>query len=176
LDWPSKPDFQPLGQAGREAKFGKYSFEPAPVSANPEAIRITSGWQAENIVVATIPQLSKIRGAPKSGQAQFHRLVAPHVVALFQRWDEAGLLELILTYGGSFVPRYVRGSRSVLSPHAHGSAFDINVAWNGFGAVPARTGARGSVRRLVPIANELGFYWGGHFKHKDGMHFELARV
>jgi len=29
--------------------------------------------------------------------------------------------------------------------------------------------------KLVPIANELGFYWGGHFTRRDGMHFELAK-
>jgi len=27
----------------------------------------------------------------------------------------------------------------------------------------------------VPLANEHGFYWGGHFRHRpDGMHFEIA--
>jgi len=174
LEWPAKPAFPPLGQAQREVKLGKYPFEPAPVPGNPEAIHVTSAWVAENIVTVVVPGLAGISGAPASGSAQFHRLVAPKVVELFTRWEKAGLLNQILTYGGSFVPRFVRGSRSVLSPHAHGSAFDINVAWNGFGAVPARRGAKGSVRELVPIANELGFYWGGHFARRDGMHFELA--
>jgi hypothetical protein len=176
LDGPPKPMFSSLGQAGREAAFGRYPFQSTPTENNPEAIRITSDWAAKNIVTVTIPQLSKIRGAPASGKVQFHELVAPRVARLFQRWEDDGLLELVLTYGGSFVPRFVRGSRTTLSPHAHGSAFDINVAWNGFGAVPARIGTRGSVRRLVPAANELGFYWGGHFTKRDGMHFELARL
>ena len=39
-----------------------------------------------------------------------------------------------------------------------------------------RTNHKGSVRQLVPIANELGFYWGGHFNRRDGMHFEMARI
>jgi len=31
------------------------------------------------------------------------------------------------------------------------------------------------VRELVASANELGFFWGGHFSQpKDGMHFEFA--
>lgn len=176
VNWPPPPDFPPLDQAGRERAFGKYPFEPAPVPGNPEAIRIQSSWQTENIVPVTIPQLVGVAGAPSSGRVSFHRLVADRVVELFARWQEAGLMPLVLTYAGSYVPRFVRGSRNVLSPHAHGSAFDINAAWNGFGAQPARVGARGSVRKLVGIANELGFYWGGHFKHKDGMHFELARL
>jgi hypothetical protein len=32
------------------------------------------------------------------------------------------------------------------------------------------------VRELVEIANEWGFYWGGHFTRKDGMHFEIAKI
>ncbi|RYZ09228.1 MAG: peptidoglycan-binding protein [Myxococcales bacterium] len=175
LEFPPPPSFGPLGQAGRQQRFGKYDFVAAPVDGNPEAIQIHGGWVAENIQMFTIPQLKNVSGAAAEGRAQFHREVGPRVLELFQRWEEAGHLGSILTYGGSFVPRFVRGSRSVLSPHAHGSAFDINVAWNGFGAVPAKLGGRGSVRALVPIANELGFYWGGHFKRRDGMHFELAR-
>jgi hypothetical protein len=37
-------------------------------------------------------------------------------------------------------------------------------------------GQKGSVRELVQIANNNGFYWGGHFSRKDGMHFEIAKV
>jgi hypothetical protein len=28
----------------------------------------------------------------------------------------------------------------------------------------------------VPLAHEHGFYWGGHFSVRDGMHFEVAQV
>jgi len=45
---------------------------------------------------------------------------------------------------------------------------------DGHGA-PLR-GDKGSVRKLVPIANERGFYWGGRFSRRDGMHFELAQL
>lgn len=176
LDWPPPPDFKPLGQAGREAMFGRFPFTPSPTPDNPEAITITGTWRASNIVTVHVPQLAGIKGAPLDGKIQLHKLAAPRVAALFRRWEEAGLLKLIITYGGSFVPRFVRGKRDILSPHAHGSAFDVNVAWNGFGATPALKGRHGSVRTLVPIANELGFYWGGHFSHRDGMHFELAKL
>ena len=176
LEWPPRPTFPPLDAAGKQAAFGQFSFHPAPAPGNPEAIQISPGWLEENIVLATIPQLGRVRGAPSSGRAQFHRLVAPRVVELFARWQQAGLDGLMLSYGGSFAPRFIRGSRSVLSQHAYGSAFDINVEWNPLGAVPALRGSRGSVRELVPIANELGFYWGGHFARRDGMHFELGRL
>lgn len=174
LDPPPKPNFSPLNLAGREAAFGKYAYISAPVPGNPEAISIKSGWEAENIVTVTIPQLIGVSGAPANGHARLHRLVAPRVVALFQAWEDAGLKQLLLSWEGAFVPRFIRGSLSVLSQHAFGSAFDINAQWNGFGATPAAIGAKGSVRQLVPIANQLGFYWGGHFARRDGMHFEIA--
>jgi hypothetical protein len=126
--------------------------------------------------VVQIPGLVGIKGAPSSGKVQLHRLVAPKVIELFAVWESAGLLGTVLTWGGSFVPRFIRGSKTVLSSHAHGSAFDINAAWNGLGVVPARLGAKGSVRQLVSAANALGFYWGGHFSRPDGMHFELAEL
>lgn len=170
-----KPNFSALTAAGRAQAFGNYPFEPAPVPGNPEAIRITSSWVQENLVSVEIPQLAGVQGAPASRKVQFHRLVAPRVVELFARWEEAGLKDLVLTWDGSFAPRFIRGSTTVLSSHSHGSAFDINARWNPLGAVPARVNAKGSVRRLVAAANELGFYWGGHFSRPDGMHFELAR-
>ncbi|NRA35694.1 MAG: M15 family metallopeptidase, partial [Polyangiaceae bacterium] len=37
--------------------------------------------------------------------------------------------------------------------------------------------SEGSVRELVTIAEEHGFYWGGFFSTRpDGMHFEAAKV
>ena len=74
------------------------------------------------------------------------------------------------------MPRFVRGSRTILSNHSFGTAFDINVPWNLLGSVPALVGQKGSVRELVPIANQNGFYWGGHFPRKDGMHFSIAKL
>ena len=62
----------------------------------------------------------------------------------------------------SFVARFVRGSRTVLSNHAFGSAFDINEKYNSLGSRPTLVGEKGSLRELVPIANRWGFYWGGH--------------
>jgi hypothetical protein len=74
------------------------------------------------------------------------------------------------------VPRFIRGSRTTLSNHAFGTAFDINCDFNRLGHTPALMGERGCVREMVRIAHENGFYWGGHFTRLDGMHFEVAKL
>ena len=148
--------------------------QPAPTPENPEGIRILDQWVTENIRSFDIPELRYVLGA-NGGHVPFHRLVGARVQALFASFTAAGLADRVLAFGGSFAPRFIRGSRTVLSAHAHGSAFDINVPWNPLGAVPALRGTKGSVRELVPLANQAGFYWGGHFTtRRDGMHFEIA--
>ena len=176
--WPPKPaNLKPLvGTAGRQALFGKFRYRSAPVSGNPENIVILGDWEEKNIVRCSLPQLVGVKGAPASGQIRFHRLAVPQLQRMFSEWEEAGLLDRVLEWSGSYVPRYIRGSRTTLSNHAFGTAFDINVPWNGLGARPALVGQKGCVRELVEIANRCGFYWGGHFTRLDGMHFEVARV
>jgi hypothetical protein len=126
----------------------------------------------------TIPQLKNLW---RGGRVQCHQRVAEQLQALWAAWEAAGLLPLILTYNGDWVPRVMAGNSNEVSMHAYGAAFDINVKWNQFNVRAALVGDQGSVRELVPIANQLGFYWGGHFRYNkhsdasDGMHFEWAR-
>lgn len=173
-DFPKPPSFQPFVSNEERAKvFGKFSFVSQPIAGNPENIRVTDNWAGQNIVMLSVPQLINIKG---SDRVQFHKVAAHQLIKLWKDWEDAGLLSLVLTWGGSYVPRFIRGSRTTLSNHSFGTAFDINVAWNQLGVVPALVGQKGSVRELVQIANENGFYWGGHFSRKDGMHFEIARI
>ena len=174
-DWPPRPDFPPLvANADRAAVFGEFRYEP--IGPDTDDIRILGGWQKANIQPVTVPQLVGVKGAPATGRIWVHKLVIEQVRALFQAWDGAGLTDLILTWDGSFVPRFVRGSRTTLSNHAWGTAFDVNYPWNRLGTVPAMRGDKGSVRDLVPVAADHGFYWGGHFSRRDGMHFEVAKL
>ncbi|QHV94735.1 M15 family metallopeptidase [Spirosoma endbachense] len=177
-NWPPRPDFPALiGLKARQDLFGKFTFESAPVPGNPENIKILGNWQDNNIVNVTISQLAGIPGAPASGTIPFHRLAVPQLQDMWAEWESAGLIDRVLSYGGSFVPRFIRGSRTTLSNHAFGTAFDINVAQNKLGTTPALVGKPGCVRELVPIANRHGFFWGGHFKSRlDGMHFEVAQL
>ncbi|WP_138994109.1 M15 family metallopeptidase [Larkinella sp. C7] len=176
-NWPPKPDFSPLiGITARQALFGKFKFAAAPIPGNPENIRILDDWESKNIVKVTIPQLIGKTGAPANGTIRFHHLATPQLVSMWAEWENEGLLDLVLSYAGSFVPRFVRGSRTELSNHAFGTAFDINVPQNMLSTMPALVGKKGSLRELVPIANKHGFYWGGHFTRLDGMHFEVAKL
>ncbi|HXH96582.1 MAG TPA: M15 family metallopeptidase, partial [Gaiellaceae bacterium] len=156
-----------------EDVFGRFDYDRIPGS---DDIKIRGNWQAKNIAAVTIPQLQGVKGAPKNGRIWVHRLVTQQCTKLFEAWEHDGLLDLVKTWEGSFAPRFVRGSATTLSNHAWGTAFDVNFAWNRLGTLPALRSQPGSVRELVPRANELGFYWGGHFSRRDGMHFEVARV
>jgi hypothetical protein len=175
-NWPPKPKFAPLDSAARGQLFGQFAFKPAPAAGNPEAIQILDGWAMKNIETVDIPQLVGLEGVPALGKIRLHKVAVEPFRNFFRALDDAGLKDRLLSFGGSWAPRFIRGSRLLLSNHAYGSALDINVAWNALATVPAARSRKGCVREIVPLANECGIYWGGHFTRQDGMHFELARV
>jgi hypothetical protein len=177
---PEPTDLRPLSLAQRQQIFGPLEFKAAPTPSNPEAIRITNRWDEQNIVTVLVPQLvgKLVSGVtPSKGRMQFHKRAVPQLLAMWAAWENAGLLDRVLTYDGAYNPRFVRGSTTDLSNHAFGTAFDINEHFNRLCAIPALAGREGSVRELVGMANEHGFFWGGNFKTRpDGMHFEVARI
>ncbi len=176
---PSWPEAQirPITAAQRIKLFGEFRFQPAPTKGNPEGIKILGSWQSDNLSSVVVPQLKTVEGAPKSGRVFFHQAAKQQLKDLFQAWEDEGLIHLVLGWAGSWNARFIRGSRTTLSNHAWATAFDINVPWNGLGRQPALVGRKGSVRELVPLANDYGFFWGGHFsKRPDGMHFECAKL
>lgn len=173
---PPPPSWIPMTPAQRALAFGSFAYVPAPVPGNPEAIRITDGWAQKNITVVHIPELVGIKGAPSSCTIPFHTKGAKQLADLWRAWADAGLLPLVQSFDGSWAPRFIRGSRTVLSNHAWGTAFDINAAWNPLGAKPKVRGEKGSVLDLIPLAQEHGFAWGGRFSRTDAMHFELGKL
>lgn len=177
--FPPKPDFVPLtSNAERQSLFGPLRFQAAPTAANPEAITITNGWDRDNLVKVAIPELAGIKGAPASGNVFVHKKAAAPLQAMWKEWGKRGLLGRILVWDGAYNPRFIRGgaAKQILSNHAFATAFDINARFNPLGAEPAGPTQEGCLYELVPIANRFGFYWGGHFTRRDGMHFEPARV
>jgi hypothetical protein len=185
VEWPPKPADLVLPTVERTKQmFGSFEYEPIPGHANCE-VKLKGNWEANNISMVDIPQLKgKINGTTngeiKKGTIRFNNKAVKQLQKLWKAWEAAGLLDRIITYDGGFVPRFKKisggGCATSLSNHAWGSAFDINAAWNGLGKEPALIGAKGCTRELVQIANEHGFYWGGHYGTKDGMHFEVAKI
>ncbi len=174
--YPPLPDFKPIvNNTIRQSIFGKF-----PYTVNPNgSIKITNDWAKINIVTIDIPQLVGLPtygNKPFNGKVVCHKKAADPMKCLFVSWEAAGLLDRVIFWGGCYVPRMIRGSMTALSNHAFGSAFDINTVDNAMGKKPPLSGERGSVRELVPMANNQGWFWGGHFSRKDGMHFELTKV
>ncbi len=95
-------------------------------------------------------------------------LVAPLERAL-RNVIQRGLAKEIKTWDGCFNIRNKRGLSS-LSLHSWAIAIDINAAWNALGKVPTMSAA------LVKCFTDAGFDWGGTWKRKDGMHFQLSRI
>lgn len=183
-EWPLRPaNLRPLRFAEKIQEFGQFTFVDDPAHFGGDGIRVTNDWATQNIVSVPIPQLNgKTFGGHviNNGTINFHKQGADRLRNLWAAWENAGLLDRILTFEGGYAARYIRHTQQrsprPLSNHAWGTAFDINAAFNGFGAQPAVVGQRGCVRELVAIANQNGFFWGGHFTTKDGMHFELAHA
>jgi hypothetical protein len=170
-NWPPVPtDLKYLTVEDAQRLYGPLEYK----SKGDGGIIITNNFEKDNIITIEIPQLAKIQN-PRSTRLKCHRLAAKSMIQLWQEWENAGLLSRVITFNGCYYPRFIRGSNTTLSNHAFGVAFDINTKYNGLFVTPPAVGEKGSVRELVPIANKLGFYWGGHYRRrKDGMHFELS--
>jgi hypothetical protein len=176
-NWPPKPDCWPISYYDREHLFGVIKYVPAAIPGNPEAVSIVNDWARHNIMTIDVPQLVGVKNASKAGTIFIHKVIAKQTLDLFAAWESAELTGRLLTWDGSWVPRFVRGSRSVLSNHSWGTAFDINAQWNMIGRRPALKGHKGCVRELVQIAYDHGFYWlGWKTQNCDGMHFEAFKI
>lgn len=140
------------------------------------AVLITTpaGWAAANLKPLAHPLLDRI----SKGSFTVHVRALPYFVAALNAIDTAGFGDLILTCGGTFVPRHINWNPDKpLSSHTWGVAIDLNPQWNAYGQQPAMTGQKGCLRELVPFFAAQGFAWGGDFTSgADGMHFELART
>jgi hypothetical protein len=164
---------KPLTQTELKSLFGDPKIQSTNESENGFG-KPDDAWVSENLVLVDLPQLEGVHGFPKSGKIKFHKKAAPHLQAAIAEIKERGLLSRINSFDGAWVPRNIRGSIGIYSPHAFGIAFDINVGSNVFGKSPPKSGEKGSVVDLVPIFEKHGFYWGGYFSRPDGNHFQYG--
>jgi hypothetical protein len=177
--FPAKPNFDPIiGNAARNILFGPLEFRSGPTNGDfgKETITVTNDFEDDKIARVDVPEVIGIKDAPRSGKLRFHSAGAAQLAGLWAAWRRKKLLKHILSFDGAYAPRFIRCNNTSLSNHAFGTAFDINADENPLGAQPALSGRRGCVFELVPVAHQFGFYWGGHFSRRDGMHFEIAKI
>ncbi len=80
-----------------------------------------------------------------------------------------GFVEELKTWDGCFNIRKKRGG-TTMSLHSWGIAVDLNAFENGMGKEPKLSSG------FVKCFTDAGFDWGGNWKRKDGMHFQLSKI
>ena len=80
-----------------------------------------------------------------------------------------GFVEELKTWDGCFNIRKKRGG-TTMSLHSWAIAVDVNAFENGFGKEPKLSSG------FVKCFTDAGFDWGGTWKKKDGMHFQLSKI
>jgi len=80
-----------------------------------------------------------------------------------------GCVDELKTWDGCF---NIRNKRNGGTPslHSWGVAIDVNAAWNRMGKEPTLS------PEFVQCFKDAGFDWGGDWRVKDGMHFQLANI
>ena len=96
-------------------------------------------------------------------------MITPLTLAFVQLITTGAINEL-KTFDGCFCIREIRGVTGKMSLHSWGVAIDFNASENGLGQVPKLSA------EFVKCFTGTGFDWGGNFKRKDGMHFQLAKI
>lgn len=170
----------PLTHAERCLRFGTFTWVAKPMVDNPERVVIDAAWEEAHIETVRVPQLGK--------RVRVHREIVPPFLALFEAWEKAKLLTRILSFDGTYVPRFKRFSGTLdqrfararaatdadLSNHAWGTAMDLNAHWNRRGYPACPEGLTGTLLPLVELAEDHGFAWGGRWHVVDAMHFEYV--
>jgi hypothetical protein len=87
----------------------------------------------------------------------------------FQELIRTGHVKELKTWDGCFNIRKKRGASS-MSLHSWGIAVDMNAFENGMGQTPKLSPG------FVKCFTDNGFDWGGNWRRKDGMHFQLSKI
>jgi hypothetical protein len=146
----------PHSLAELERDYGRFDFE----DVEDGQIIIDEQWIDENIIRATLPIV---------GDRMIHKRAEPAFRKWLQLVQDKGLdgeMQVFLTW----YPRHQYHKRSnPLSLHSWGIAADVDPFRNPIGRV-------GEIDPgIVDAAERCGFKWGGRFRRRDDMHFELHR-
>lgn len=131
---------------------------------------LAAGWQGANLAFCEVAPTLKAFPIKKGSTARgfyCHKLLVPVFQAVFDEIALSGLTEEIKTFDGCFNIRKIRGSSTTMSLHSWAIAIDLNYKGNELGNAKPEMDSK-----VIAIFKKHGFYWGGNFKRKDGMHFE----
>lgn len=145
--------------------FGDFKYQED--ERKPGFIIIPIKWIKENLTVIHLPVLNK--------EFMVHKKIASNLSNVFFEIRDRKLDKYIdaadtIQNGGCFVARHQFFDRTKpLSRHSWAIAFDLNPSQN-------KPGTNGNINpEIIEIFNKYNFYWGGNFKYKDPMHFEIAK-
>lgn len=93
----------------------------------------------------------------------------PNLEKALRTIAEKGLGAVLHSFDGCYNVRQSKGGKS-WSLHSWAIAIDMDAATNAYNATPKLDA------RIVAIFKANGFDWGGDWKTKDGMHFQLSKI
>lgn len=148
-----------------EKLFGKLRWKAGKTKG---AIVILDNWEEQNIV--SLPNVwGIVTPLVKPAVIRCHSRVARKIQAALNDLAGQGLIHLVQTFDGCFVPRHkCWDPRRTLSRHSWGIAVDLNARWCPYGS-NARQPAK-----VISAFTCHGFEWGGAWKTPDPMHFEAV--
>lgn len=120
-----------------------------------------------NMIVWDVPFELEIGAIPK--KIYCNKDMIKPLSEAFMNLIGSSCIEELKTWDGCFNLRKQRGAKSI-SLHSWGIAIDVNAAWNRLGEQPTLS------KRFVKCFTDAGFDWGGTWKRKDGMHFQLSSI
>jgi hypothetical protein len=131
---------------------------------------LTAGWSSANLAFCEVAPTLKAFPVKKGTTARgfyCHKLLVSVFQKAFEEIVLSGLTDEIKTFDGCFNVRKIRGSSSTMSLHSWAIAIDLNYKGNELGNDNPEMNSE-----VIAIFAKHGFYWGGNFKRRDGMHFE----
>lgn len=131
---------------------------------------LASGWSSANLAFCEVAPTLKAFPIKKGSTARgfyCHKLLVSVFQKVFEEIVLSGLTDEIKTFDGCFNIRKIRGSSTTMSLHSWAIAIDLNYKGNELGNQKPEMDPR-----VIAVFEKHGFYWGGNFKRRDGMHFE----
>lgn len=131
---------------------------------------LSAGWSSKNLAFCEVAPTLKAFPVKKGSTARgfyCHKLLVPIFQKVFEEIVLSGLTDEVKTFDGCFNIRKIRGSSTTMSLHSWAIAIDLNYKGNELGNPSPEMSAD-----VIAVFKKYGFYWGGNFKRRDGMHFE----